>query len=93
MPEKLSKKQIEHLARLAKLELTQKELEKCSKDLSSILDYVSEISELNLKNIEPTAQAVGLENIMRQDFIKKLEYENANSGKYFKTKAVFSLRA
>jgi len=78
------------LAKLAKLELSKKELEKYSKDLSGILDYVSEISKLNLKNIEPTAHAAGLENIMRQDKIKKLEFKNANSGQYFKTKAVLN---
>ncbi len=91
MSEELSKKSVEHLAKLAKLELSKKELEKYSKDLSSILDYVSEISKLNLKDIQPTSQAAGLENIMRQDKIKKLNFENANSGKYFETKAIFKL--
>lgn len=77
------------LSKLAKLELSKKELEKYSKNLSSILDYVSEISKLNLKNIQPTAHAAGLENIMRQDKIQKLSFYNANSGQYFKTKAIF----
>jgi len=88
MPKNLSKKSVEHLAKLAKLELSKKELEKYSKDLSGVLDYVSEISQLNLKDIKPTANAVGLENTMRQDKIKKLNFSNANSSQYFKTKAV-----
>lgn len=88
MRKSLSKKSVEHLAKLAKLELSKKELEKYSKDLSSVLDYVSEISKLNLKDVKPTAHAVGLENIMRQDKIKKLNF-NHNTGRYFKTKAVF----
>ncbi|MFH1392588.1 MAG: Asp-tRNA(Asn)/Glu-tRNA(Gln) amidotransferase subunit GatC [bacterium] len=90
MNKTLLKSQVKHLARLTKLELSKKELEKYSKDLSGILDYVSEISKLNLKNIQPTSGAVGLGNIMRQDKIKKLDFNNKNAGQYFKTKTIFS---
>lgn len=75
-----------NLLKLANLDLTNQEFKKYSKDLDSILDYVSEISKLNLKNIQPTTNATGLENIMRQDKIKILDF-NHNPGQYFKTKS------
>lgn len=87
----MKKNLLKKLAKLSKLEISDRKLEKYSKDLSSILDYVSEISKLNLKNISPTAHAAGLENIIRKDKIKKLDCKNANSGKYFETKAIFSV--
>jgi len=90
MKKSLSKKSVEHLAKLAKLELSKKEFEKYSKDLSGILDYVSEISKLNLKNIQSASCVVSLENKMRQDKIQKLEVKNANPVRYFKTKVVLN---
>jgi len=90
MKKSLSKKQIKHLANLAKLDLSQKELGKYSKDLSSILDYVRQLEEIDTSRVKPMAQALGIKNIMREDKIKKLDFQNANSGKYFKTKAIFN---
>lgn len=64
---KLTKQQIEHVAKLARLGLTPKEVEKFQTQLSSILDYVEQLNEVNTDGVEPTAQVTGLTNVMRKD--------------------------
>lgn len=63
----LTEKEIEHLADLAKLELTGEEKMKLGKELSSILDYVQKLNEVDTSKVEPTAYALGLKNVMRED--------------------------
>ena len=55
------------MARLARLELTEEELERMASELSSILDHVDKISELDLDGVEPTTHVVALENVLRAD--------------------------
>lgn len=63
----LSKKEIEHIAKLARLGLSEKEKEKLSEELSKILDYIEKLKEVDTKNVEPTSQATSLINIFRED--------------------------
>lgn len=62
-----SKEEVKHIAKLARLGLTEKEIEKFRKDLSSILDYFEKLKEVDVAKIEPTSQSVLLENIIRED--------------------------
>ena len=64
---KLSITDVEHIARLSRLELSSAEKEKFAEQLSSILEYVSQLNEVDTQNIEPTAQATGLTNVMGED--------------------------
>jgi len=64
---KLTKKEVEHVAKLARLGLTEKEEEKFSKELSAILDFVEKLNEAKTDKVEPTAQVTGLKNVYRQD--------------------------
>jgi len=64
---KLTKKEVEHVAKLARLGLTEKEKEKFSQELSAILDFVEKLNEVKTDKIEPTAQVTGLVNVYRQD--------------------------
>jgi len=64
---KLSKQEVEHIATLARLRLTEEEKEKYSGQLSGILDYVEKLSAVDTSNIEPTSQVTGLTNITRGD--------------------------
>lgn len=64
---KLDLEQIEHIAKLSKLELTAEEKDKYSRELSSVLDYVEQLSEVNTDNVEPTANITGLSNVFRED--------------------------
>ena len=63
----LTKKEIEHIANLARLELTDEEYKKYGKQLSGVLSYISELQEVDTTNVEPTAQVTGLENVLRED--------------------------
>ncbi len=77
---KLSKEQVKHVADLAALPLTEKEIEKFQKQLSSILNYISKLEKVNTKNVEPTAQTTGLNNITSKDVVdeeRELEQEKA----------------
>ncbi len=68
---KLDKKQIEHIARLARLELTEKEMQTYGSQLSDILNYINQLQEVDVNNIEPTAQVTGMENVFREDKVKE----------------------
>jgi aspartyl-tRNA(Asn)/glutamyl-tRNA(Gln) amidotransferase subunit C len=58
---------VEHVARLARLALTDAELERMSLELSQILEHAEKIQELELDGVEPTRQPVPLRNVMRED--------------------------
>jgi aspartyl-tRNA(Asn)/glutamyl-tRNA(Gln) amidotransferase subunit C len=72
---KLSKDEVKHIALLARLGLSEEEIEKYSNQLSSILDYVEQLKEVDTQGVEPTAQVTGLENVMRQDVMAKCDNE------------------
>ena len=59
--------QVLHVARLARLELTEAELDKMAGELSGILDHVERMNELDLDGVEPTSHVVALENVLRAD--------------------------
>lgn len=58
---------INHIAKLARLGLSQKEKEELKKDLPNILKFVDKLNEVKVDRIDPTAQVTGLENVVRQD--------------------------
>ena len=66
----LKKEEIQHIADLAKLELTDKEIEKMGKDLSGVLDYIEQLKEVDTTNVEPTAQVTGSVNVLREDKVE-----------------------
>lgn len=66
----ITKDEVEHIAHLARLGLTEEEKEKFAQQLSSILDYVEQLKEVDTEGVEPTAQVTGLENIFRSDEIE-----------------------
>ncbi|MBU1160823.1 Asp-tRNA(Asn)/Glu-tRNA(Gln) amidotransferase subunit GatC, partial [Patescibacteria group bacterium] len=67
----LNQKQIQHIANLARLELTEEELKKYSNQLSDILSYINQLKEADTTNVEPTAQVTGMENIFREDTVEE----------------------
>ncbi len=69
---KLIKKEIQHIANLARLELTDKELATYGSQLSDVLTYyIDQLKEVNTGDAEPTAQVTGMENKMRDDKAEK----------------------
>lgn len=67
MPKKLSIKEVEHIARLARIGISAKEKKKFQGDLGSILDYVDKLQEVDVSGVEATAHITGLENEIRED--------------------------
>ena len=63
----ISREEVEHVARLARLHLDAEALERMGSELSQIIDYVQQIGELDLAGVEPTAHAVALTNVFRKD--------------------------
>jgi aspartyl-tRNA(Asn)/glutamyl-tRNA(Gln) amidotransferase subunit C len=63
----LSREQVLHVARLARLELTDEELERMAAELSKVLDHMETIGELDLADVEPTSHVVAIENVLRAD--------------------------
>ena len=63
----LSREQVLHVARLARLELTDDELGRTAEELSKVLDYMETIGELDLAGVEPTSHVVAVENALRAD--------------------------
>jgi aspartyl-tRNA(Asn)/glutamyl-tRNA(Gln) amidotransferase subunit C len=64
---KISREQVEHVARLARLALSEQEIDALTGDMDAILGYVDKLTELNTDHIVPTAHAVPMENAFRTD--------------------------
>lgn len=60
-------KEVEHVAKLARLELTEEEKEKYSKQLGAILDYAKQMDEIDTEGVEPMSHAIPIVNVMRED--------------------------
>ncbi|HZI91867.1 MAG: Asp-tRNA(Asn)/Glu-tRNA(Gln) amidotransferase subunit GatC [Actinomycetota bacterium] len=63
----IEREQVLHVARLARLRLTGDEVERMTGELSTILDHIEKLSELDLDDVEPTSHVVELENVLRPD--------------------------
>ncbi len=63
----IDRAEVLHVARLARLRLTEEETDRMAGELSAILDHVAKISELDLDGIEPTSHAVQVEHGLRPD--------------------------
>lgn len=64
---KISLKEVEHIAELARIELTEEEKKRFSDELSDVLGYVEQLQEVDTKNIEPVSQVTCLVNVVRED--------------------------
>jgi aspartyl-tRNA(Asn)/glutamyl-tRNA(Gln) amidotransferase subunit C len=63
----IDRPQVLHVAKLARLKLTDDEVEQMSGELSTILDHIEKIGELDLSDVPPTSHVVELENVLRED--------------------------
>ncbi|KKP70223.1 asparaginyl/glutamyl-tRNA amidotransferase subunit C [candidate division CPR3 bacterium GWF2_35_18] len=92
---KITKNEVKHIADLAWIGLSDEEIIRFESQLSSILEYVDHLNELDTKNIKPTFQVTGLKNVWQEDFVKPSltqseALQNAPMQKdgYFKVKKV-----
>jgi aspartyl-tRNA(Asn)/glutamyl-tRNA(Gln) amidotransferase subunit C len=63
----IDREQVLHVARLARLRLTEEEVQSMTGELSSILDHIEKIGELDLDDVAPTSHVIELENVLRAD--------------------------
>lgn len=66
-PHSLSREEVRNVARLARLKLTENELEMFTAQLGRILEYVHILDQLDTQDVEPMAHAVNLANVFRED--------------------------
>jgi aspartyl-tRNA(Asn)/glutamyl-tRNA(Gln) amidotransferase subunit C len=63
----IDREQVLHVAKLARLRLTDDEVERMTGELAKILGHVEQIEALDLDGVEPTSHVVALENVLRED--------------------------
>ena len=63
----IDKETVEYVAHLARIELTQPELERLSSQLSSIVGFIDKLSQLEVKDVQPTSHILPVNNVLRQD--------------------------
>ena len=63
-------KQVEHVANLARLTLTEEEKEKFTGQLNAILQYAEQLNGLDTGDVQPTSHAIPLYNVMREDEVR-----------------------
>jgi aspartyl-tRNA(Asn)/glutamyl-tRNA(Gln) amidotransferase subunit C len=63
----IDRDQVLHVAKLARLKLTDDDLDRMPEELSKILEHVETMNELNLEGVEPTSHVVDLTNVLRED--------------------------
>jgi aspartyl-tRNA(Asn)/glutamyl-tRNA(Gln) amidotransferase subunit C len=63
----IDREQVLHVAKLARLKLTDDEVEKMTGELSKILEHVERMEALDIEGVEPTSHVVALENVLRED--------------------------
>ena len=70
MPQDIRKIDVSYVTHLARLELSAEEMEKIAAQLRDILAYVTKLTELDVTNVEPTAHATPLSNVLRKDEVR-----------------------
>jgi aspartyl-tRNA(Asn)/glutamyl-tRNA(Gln) amidotransferase subunit C len=92
---KLTVEQVRHVAELARLGLSNEEMERLTGELSGILDYIDQLAQLDTSAVEPTAQVGGLSDVFREDAVRdslpvEVAVANAPAAEdgYFKVRAM-----
>lgn len=91
----ITRDEIAHIARLARIELSDEELEKYRADLAKILGYIEILKTVDTTGVDPLAQVTGLENVFRPDEIEDQAYADdilkgapAASGRFIRVRKV-----
>jgi len=68
---KIDRRQVDYIANLARLALSEEERERFAAQLGKIIEYVEKLNKLDTSNVEPMAHATGLKNVFRDDILDK----------------------
>ncbi|MBM3692214.1 MAG: Asp-tRNA(Asn)/Glu-tRNA(Gln) amidotransferase subunit GatC [Actinomycetota bacterium] len=66
----ITRADVEHVARLARLALTDAEVERLTADLAAVLDHAADVAALDLDGVPPTAHPLPLRNVLRDDAVR-----------------------
>lgn len=66
----ITKQEVEHVANLARLSLSEEDKEKFTQDLDSILTFAGKLNELDTENVKPTSHVLHLSNVVREDRVR-----------------------
>jgi len=69
----ITRKDVLHLAELSNISLSEDQIEPLIRDLDNIVNYFSQLDELNTENVEPTYQCFNMQNVWREDVIEGFE--------------------
>ena len=64
---KITREQVEHVANLARLNLTEEEKEQMITDMGVIIEFANRINQIDIDNISPTAHVIPINNVFRED--------------------------
>ena len=92
---KLSREEVLHIARLARLGLTESEIDRMGEQLSDILENFEILQQVDTSGVPPTAQSIALQNVVRDDEVapslppgEVLANAPRKEGEYFRVRAV-----
>ena len=66
----INKDDVKHIAKLARLELSDKEINYFAAQLGQILEYIDQLKEVDTSNVEPTSHVLSMQNIFHEDIVK-----------------------
>jgi aspartyl-tRNA(Asn)/glutamyl-tRNA(Gln) amidotransferase subunit C len=69
----ITREDVLHLAQLSNISLSEDQIEPLIRDLDNIVNYFSQLDELNTENVEPTYQCFDMQNVWREDVIEDFE--------------------
>ncbi len=91
----VTKSEVEHIAKLAKLKFDESEIDDFTMQLNKVLEYVDKLNELDTKNVKPLSHPVDGENVFRNDILKDsiptvdaLKNASQKTNEYFKVPKV-----
>jgi aspartyl-tRNA(Asn)/glutamyl-tRNA(Gln) amidotransferase subunit C len=92
---KLSREEVLHIARLARVGLTEEDVDRLREQLSNILEHFETLKQVDTTDVPPTAQSIPLQNVTKDDEVKPslpqeqtLDNAPRKEGQYFRVKAV-----
>ncbi|OIJ13654.1 asparaginyl/glutamyl-tRNA amidotransferase subunit C [Anaerobacillus alkalidiazotrophicus] len=68
---RITKDQVKHVAHLARLSVTEEEVEQFTEQLDKIISFAEQLNELNTEGIEPTTHVLDIKNVLREDVVKE----------------------
>ncbi|WP_280770466.1 Asp-tRNA(Asn)/Glu-tRNA(Gln) amidotransferase subunit GatC [Salipaludibacillus daqingensis] len=68
--ERITKEQVRHVAKLARLEFKEEKIEQLAYELDEIISFAEQLNELDTDNVEPTSHVLDVRNVLREDEVK-----------------------